>query len=74
MIITDILDMIYDEHQLQFNKRAKEIYPQLQYQIDLSLFITGYIAKPVKLKKHRLTAMNMCYIAYIMVLEGEYYG
>lgn len=74
MIITDILDMIYDEHQLQCNKLAKEIYPQLQHQFDLALFITGYMPKPVKLKKHRLTAMNMCYTAYIMVLEGEYYG
>lgn len=30
MIITDVLDMIYDEHQLQSNKLAKEIYPKLQ--------------------------------------------
>jgi hypothetical protein len=74
MIITDIIDMIFDEHQLQCNKLAKEIYPKFQQQFDLALVITGYKPKPVTLKKHRLTAINMCYIAYIMVLEGDYYG
>lgn len=74
MIINDILDLIFDEYQLQCNKIAKEIYPELQRQFDLALYITGYIPKPVTLKKHRLTAMDMCYTAYIMVLEGDYYG
>lgn len=74
MNIKDILDIIFTEHQIQCNKVAKEIYPKIQSQFDLALVIRGYIPKPVKLKKHKLTAMDMCYISYIMVLEGEYYG
>lgn len=74
MNIKDILDIIFNEHQIQCNKIAGEIYPVIQIQLDLARVTRGYVFKPVKLKKYRLTAMNMCYISYIMVLEGDYYG
>lgn len=74
MNIKDILDIIFNEHQIQCNKVANEIYPIIQKQLDLARVVRGYRLKTVAFKTHKLTAMYMCYISYIMVLEGEYYG
>lgn len=74
MTITDITNIIFDEHQKQCGRIAKEIYPIIENQLTLFKCVRNYKIKPVPIKKTRLTAMNMCYISFIMVLEGEYYG